>query len=397
MRLRDGIEALLRGWNQYEIARGAKPVIDYDCYPAASDAIEVSSRLAAYQQFDEMRDAAQRAGDQRSLTQIDAHRAYLCELMGARAPFSVYIRATQACGSAGWPDEYVTRLGEIARVHLECQGVGWGPRTETELEDHEGSVEAADAGDEIRRAAAELEPSVRAATGTAASYELAVEMTESDEYWSYWLDGSGHHARLRLNLKNARFTTVRIRQFALHEILGHALQYASLAAQCENGDVPWVRLLSVHAPQQVLFEGLAQALPLFIAPTDSALMTRVHLDRYLQLVRAEVHGGLNEGASVEECAAHARGRVPFWDDASIADAMSDRGADPLLRSYLWAYPAGFDWFAALASAPATVAQEVLHATYREPLTSGQLAGLWPAGPPIGGPGGAVRLRQPAVP
>jgi hypothetical protein len=40
--------------------------------------------------------------------------------------------------------------------------------------------------------------------------------------------------------------------------------------------------------------------------------------------------------------------------------------------------------------------EVLNAAYREPLTLTDLADLWPAGPPIGGPGGIVRLRKPPV-
>lgn len=78
-----------------------------------------------------------------------------------------------------------------------------------------------------------------------------------DAYWSYWLDGSGQDVRLRLNLKNAPVTEVRARQFALHEVLGHGLQSASLAARCQHDDVPWVRLLSVHAPHQVMLEGRA--------------------------------------------------------------------------------------------------------------------------------------------
>ncbi len=103
-------------------------------------------------------------------------------------------------------------------------------------------------------------------------------------------------------------------------------------------------LTAVHAPQQVLLEGLAQALPLFLTPDDSWLTTRVRLAHYVELVRAELHLAVNAGVDIAECAAHARARVPFWTDARISDQLSDRGADPLLRSYLWAYPAGLDWF-----------------------------------------------------
>ena len=73
----------------------------------------------------------------------------------------------------------------------------------------------------------------------------------------------------------ARFSALRARQFALHEVPGHGLQYARLAARCAQESVPWVRLLSVFAPHQVLFEGLAQALPLLVTPDDPALTARV--------------------------------------------------------------------------------------------------------------------------
>jgi hypothetical protein len=79
--------------------------------------------------------------------------------------------------------------------------------------------------------------------------------------------------------------------------------------------------------------------PLFIAPDDQPLTTRVRLDHYTQLVRAELHLAINAGSSAEDCAQHARFRVPRWGDATIADILTDRGANTQLRSY----PAGIDW------------------------------------------------------
>ncbi|WP_228771324.1 hypothetical protein [Actinokineospora iranica] len=261
----------------------------------------------------------------------------------------------------------------------------------------EGPLEAEEAPQAIRQAADELEPLVRQATGATADFRLRVETVAVDAYWAYWLDGAGQDIRLRINLRRARFTRVRARQFALHEILGHGLQYANLAARCAHESVPWVRLLSVFAPHQVLLEGLAQALPLFVNADDLALATRVRLDHYLQLVRAELHLAINNGTSAAECAAHAKERVPFWTEQEIADHLADCGADSLLRSYLWAYPAGLDWFVALAEVPGTVAQEVLHDAYRDPLSPADLEAKWPTGPTIGGPGTTVRLREPTLP
>lgn len=145
-----------------------------------------------------------------------------------------------------------------------------------------------------------------------------------------------------------------------------------------------------------MLEGLAQAWPLYLLPEDKVLTARVRLTLYLQLVLAQVHRAINDGTPAAECADHLRVCVPWLTDKTIAGYLADRGTNPQHRSYMWAYPAGFDWFAALAKADAKVSREVLHAAYRAPLTPTDLAELWPAGPPFGGPGGPVRLRQSPV-
>jgi len=190
---------------------------------------------------------------------------------------------------------------------------------------------------------------------------------------------------MRINARHASFTDVQARQFALHEILGHGLQCATYAQVCNKSDVPWVRLTSVHAQQQVLLEALAQALPLFVLPNDRQLVARVRLAHYLELVRAKLHLAVNGGASIPDCVTVAKHHVPFWRTEGIGDALTDRGADPLLRSYLWSYPAGIDWFVALAdNAHSDLTQNIVRAAYRAPLTPDELAALWPAGPRIGG-------------
>ncbi|WP_043738427.1 hypothetical protein [Nocardia asiatica] len=382
--LRDATEDLLRRWNSYELGRGAHPVVDYDCHPATSVIEPVGDRLEAYQQLTTLAAGAAAENDAELAARLDADIAYCCALLGERLPLDEYIHRTQGCMPTGWTEEYIAHCGEIAREHVESLGVTWGPNTMDDLMVVEGSIAAADAADAIREAAADLEPVVRAATSTTTSYDLKVESVDTDAYWSYWLDGEGRSARLRINLKHARFSKVRVRQFALHEVLGHALQFASLADHCADSDVAWVRVFSVHSQAQVMFEGVAQALPLLVVPQDQQLATRVRLDHYQQLVRAQLHLRLAHGTGISDLVSVARHRAPFWPDSHIADLLTDRGANPLLRSYLFAYPAGIDWFTRLADTPAAPAREVLHAIYQAPHTPQQLMDLWPAGPTIGG-------------
>jgi hypothetical protein len=345
-----------------------------------------------WQRLLDLRSRIARSDEQHLLSRIDADLTYLRALLGERQAISDYVQLTQGCPARGWPEEHIQRVAEKVRSRLAAQGIEWGAETLLQLEEAEGLLEPDVAIEVIRSQAEGLEPTIRKVTGSDAAYDLSIVSVDVDEYWSYWLDGEGMRVRMRINLRRARFTSVRARQFAAHEILGHALQYSSLAAHCAAEDVPWVRVLSVHAQHQVLFEGVGQTLPLLALPADDAVATRIYLDHYLELVRAEIHLGINAGTSVQDCVERARRRVPFWTGGDVADALGDRSANPLLRSYLWAYPAGIDWFVALAESGRGAVPAVMQAAYRNPLSPQDLANLWPEGPPIGGPGSAQRER-----
>ena len=94
---------------------------------------------------------------------------------------------------------------------------------------------------------------------------------------------------------------------------------------------------------------------------------------------------------MQECVDIAKAHVPFWSARGIGDTLSDRSCDPLLRSYLWSYPAGIDWFVQLADlAPTETSAHVIRESYQLPLTPTALTKLWPDGPVFGqGPGNVV--------
>ena len=388
MSLRDDLESVLRAWNNYELTRQAPAVIDFDCYPRRRWSIEQPlDRLSTYQRLLKISRSADSQGDVDLAERADAHLAYVRALMGERAPLNDYVLTTQGCRAKGWPEEYIQHVGDKAQSCVNALDIQWNADTLTHLAELEQKIDSVEAPEAIAQAVRELDSAVREITAASAPFNLRVEPTNLNVHRVYWTDGVGQDVRVRLNLKQAQFTSVLVRQFALHEVLGHGLKAASYAQECAtNESVPWVRLLSVHAQQQVMLEGLAQALPLFVTPNDELLITRVRLDHYTQLVRSSLHIAINHGASVRDCVEYAKSHVPYWKNEDIADLLTDRGADPLLRSYLWAYSAGIDWFVNLADAKAPETSYVLRAAYRNPLTPRDLSRLWPSGPPVGGSG-----------
>lgn len=383
MHLRNAVEDAVRRWDALERSHDEAPVIDFDCAPPANKPHPFENRFTA---LDELIRVGSHTNSQHPAlkAQLDAHIAYLRALIGEQLPFDRYILMTQGCAARGWSLDYVEHRAQMAREALEPLGISWNSDTWVNIRGLSEQLPPADVASAIKDYADRYEPTIRRLVDTNATFNLTIEDVEIDAYWSYWLDGAGHDARLRINKKNASFSRVDAYRFALHEVLGHALQYSSLTAQAESNIVEWPRILAVHCPHQVLFEGLAQVLPWVACPEDEIVQARTRLDHFTNLVRGQIHVMLNGGGTIVDCRDFARSQVPWWTDQEIARESYDRSRNPQLKSYLWAYPAGMDWFIRLVETGGAPLAEVLRDAYRRPLTPGELHELWSSGPIIGG-------------
>jgi hypothetical protein len=381
--LRNAVEDAVRRWDVLERSRGEAPVVDFDCAPPANKPHAFENRFAA---LDELSRLGNHTDTQHPAlrAQLDAHIAYLRALIGEQLPFVQYILMTQGCAARGWSLDYVEYRAQMAKDALESLGILWNDDTWINIRGLSEQLPAADVASAIAEYADKYEPTVRRLADTNATFNLTIEDVEVDAYWSYWLDGAGHDARLRINKKNASFSRIDAYRFALHEVLGHALQYSSLTAEAKSNTVEWPRILAVHCPHQVLFEGLAQVLPWLASPEDEIVLARTRIDHFTNLVRGQIHVMLNGGGAVADCRDFARRQVPWWTDQGIGREFYDRSRNPQFKSYLWAYPAGMDWFIRLVETGGAPLVEVLREAYRRPLTPSELHELWPTGPTIGG-------------
>jgi hypothetical protein len=272
----------------------------------------------------------------------------------------------------------------IAKDALGSLGISWDEHTWRNLRSVSEQLPASEVGAAIADYADKHESRVRRLVDTDAEFNLTIEDVEVEAYWSYWLDGSGHDTRLRINKNKTSFSHVDAYRFALHEVLGHALQYSSLTAQAKANNVEWPRILAVHCPHQILFEGLAQVLPWIVSLDDEIVIARTRVDHFMNLIRGQIHILINSGATATDCRDLAHRQVPWWTDDEIARELYDRSRNPQFRSYLWSYPAGMDWFVRLVEAGGATPTEVLREAYKRPLTPSELHEYCPAGPVIGG-------------
>ncbi|MGH3820242.1 MAG: hypothetical protein ACRDRE_21330 [Pseudonocardiaceae bacterium] len=384
MHLRDAVEEAVRRWDALERSRGEAPVIDFDCAPPADKPRPFDNRFVALDQLTRLRVEANAQHQPVLSVYLDAHIAYLCALMGQQLPFGEYISVTQGCAPRGWTRDYLEQCAGIVKDALGSLGISWDEHTWRNLRSVSESLPASEVGAAIADYADQHESSVRRLVDTDAEFNLTIEDVEVDAYWSYWLDGSSHDTRLRINKNKTSFSHVDAYRFALHEILGHALQYSSLTAQAETNTVEWPRILAVHCPHQILFEGLAQVLPWIASPDDEIVVARTRIDHFMNLIRGQIHILINSGVTAADCRDLAHHQVPWWTDDEIARELYDRSRNPQFRSYLWSYTAGMDWFIRLVEEGGATPAEVLREAYKRPLTPSELHELWPAGPIIGG-------------
>src|SRR5467141_3774191 len=103
--LRDELEAVLRGWDAYEISRGALPIIDFDFRP---DLTPLHSRLEALSRCTDILARAEAGGNRHVARRAQADATYLRALLGERLPLGDYLRRTQGSDAFGWPESYLS-------------------------------------------------------------------------------------------------------------------------------------------------------------------------------------------------------------------------------------------------------------------------------------------------
>ena len=362
------LDQAVRGWDRHERAHGRQPVVAYDLDPPAS-AVCAAGRGETARALTELADTHPDA--------VRGHLAYLSRLTGESIrPLDAYVAVTQQTPLQPVGDAHLQRRRDELANFAAAVGVTFGPELPAQLTATETPVGAADLEDVISLELDRWLSVVATYVRSDVTFDVAIERVDEDVYWSYWLDGAGRNARMRINMRHAQFTLTQARQFALHELCGHALQCASWSARrVENGTARFPATHCVHLGQQPAFEGIGQALGLLVARTDKLLAARTRLTLYSQLVYGRAHRQLAFGADRTTVERELRRWLPWWDPAAAGRFIADRRDDALLSSYLWSYPAGAAFFWQLADAHSQVARDVLTAAYDRPLTLTALAGV----------------------
>lgn len=344
------VEQLL-GWDKFERKSSKLSIIDFNLLGANWVPKKYTSR---YQILNDLKRSCKLKDVSNSVkAKITANVTYLRSLMGQRYAFKDYILNTQHIPTIEFQEIYLSSIKNRFCKALDNLSVRYDRNSIRSLDLQESKIKLHDIGDYFTQVFSEEKTKLEDIIGQSIEFELEIELAEEDAYWSYWVDGKGSNFRLRFNKSNKDYPLTEAIQFIYHELLEHCSQMALWKREidCRRMSPVW-GLTCVHGPEQFLFEGLAQTLPLYIKSeksNTSMMETRILLSLLSYLISNNVHLYINEGKSIEYCLKFAKKYLPWIRNDRFAEGLKSKSNDVLFRSYQYVYSQSFDFFYRMSS------------------------------------------------
>jgi len=194
-------------------------------------------------------------------------------------------------------------------------------------------------------------------SGISPNYE--VKIVDVNDYWVAWSSGVRNNFLLRLNVNQRRhagkWTAGKAEQMALHEVAGHFFQMQGWQNAIDKGELlPVLGVTSVHDPEQVTCEGIAQTLQFFVPSINNPSNGKydfsltphgwyeTEAEGLRQMVYNNVHIMINtQDVTLKQVAAYVSRFCPAEPYREIRRQAADRKNHPIKRSYLYAYGYGY--------------------------------------------------------
>lgn len=348
MELQQAVATFTRRWHHLEKGMGPRGglVIDFDLAPRELVALDVpafDSREQALDALEGLQARVEAASDLKNRAFLDQHlagsAAYLRALMGERAPFDRYLRATMGIEPTAHDPQQLAARAQALREQAQALGVPWGPGGEQAMQERFGRTDLSGFEEELRGHAAALVAAVRARVPVAPQPVYRIEVVQEDAYWTNWIDGSveaGVTLKVNTHPRVSYFRSSPL-QLAAHEIAGHAVHVGCLRGSPHVD--PCTLSLTVHACEAWQMEGLAQTTLHLL--TDGELPGEVaFLEAYRDYAgdvvnRAQLR--VEAGEPIDRVCADTIHLCPLTKPLTIRSGLRDRSRDPLHRAYIHVY------------------------------------------------------------
>ncbi len=217
------------------------------------------------------------------------------------------------------------------------------------------------------------------------------EVVAEDVYWFNWSKGTRTAFVLGLN-KHPRhadkFSRAKIQAMSGHEYTHFAQMEGWRKAIDDDELISVLGITSVHDPEQITSEGIAQTIHKFVPGVERVLsydpddqgerkpngaIFELELEGLRQMVYNNVHIMINtQGYSMKDITAYVRRFCPIESASEIKKQMRERTRDDVKKTYLYAYGIGFlrhQWYAMNLNLEGK--REILKFIFSQPTTPDQ--------------------------
>lgn len=217
--------------------------------------------------------------------------------------------------------------------------------------------------------------------GTEVKPHFEAITVNEDKYWLNWASGDRDGFLLKVNLNDRhriKWTPGKVQEMANHEIAGHFAQMASWAKAIGRRDLlPVLGMTSIHDPEQVTAEGIAQTLHLFVPEIDEMLTDEARFEIEYTALRTMVYNNLHILANSpdytqESLVEYVQDILPVETRETVRKEIQWRTEDVAMRSYLYAYGRGNVMHRQYAKAlNVDGRRELLRLIFSQPITPNQ--------------------------
>lgn len=368
------VAGLYRGWHIME--GSGRSIIDFDLTPNPQPIFEMSQRLIASPPT--QKDRRRLLSVIGTLTQEEKkiqpplkerdNYAFLQAKLGASLAFAkrlagettdpfVYIRETMGVEPKEIPEEILA--AQKQKVEDLFRNLGGGNFTEEFLrafyEDEERRISPEEMVKQINHHGQVALSAVERFINRRIGVDYRTEVVDKDAYWFNWADGTTENFRLQVNTHERhrrKLTVGKAQAMAHHEIAAHFGMMQQRAEFIKRGMLHEVfGLTTVHDPEQVILEGLAQTLNYFIPELDESLGPEGRFEielyglrqmawnnAYLRVISPEFTGSPEQ---LEGIIQYIQGYYPLEGRENILKEVFERRKDPKLQAYRYSYGIGF--------------------------------------------------------
>jgi hypothetical protein len=279
---------------------------------------------------------------------MNSHRYYLEKQMGGVIPFDEYLQNTMGVQSIIYSEKKIQTIREQTNELL----VPFGLKVEEGVQDNFNKIDQQLSAEELipffNDHHNQLYGHIKEKTGLDVDFKIKYSKMDKPVSKIAELTGDGKNYKLLFNMYHMHnYGKMAVKHLTAHEISGHAVHFASLRKQYDEGKMPrYMTYVPTHESFMFSVEGLAETVhdffpDMFQEPLMKAVFS---FNRLRRVVANNATTMANRGENIKDCIEYVYKNCPNFPIGKAGLMLGFSSNKPLGSSYSQIYSQGMETF-----------------------------------------------------